>query len=545
MKPRFLIPALSAAAVGSLLVGCSALGVSTTAASTGAEDTATTQTTTTTDTSSTATTVSGEAGLALEDARAANATPDEADTSWSESSAVTITLSGDTATADGDGVTVDGNTVTITTGGTYVLTGSLSGQVVVDSASDDEVKLVLSDAQITSSTTAAINFADAGEAVVVLADGTSNTVTDASAYTDTSDDAPGAALYSKADLTIGGTGSLTVVGQNLDGIAGANGVVISGGTIDVTAADDGIRGKDHLAITGGTITINAQGDALKSTNEEETDSGFIDISGGALNLTAGTDGFDAATDVIISGGTLTIDAGDDAIHSEYTLVIGGGEITIVDSYEGLESQNIAIAGGTTLVTSSDDGLNVSAGNSDGTTQQMGGGMGVIDGTVVVSGGTLTIDAGGDGFDSNGSATITGGTVIVNGPTNDGNGALDVNGTFEVSGGILFAVGSSGMAESPDESSSQSFVQATVSGSAGSTITISDGSTALAEMTATKSFSNVVYSGGGIASGSEYTITVDGQSTTVTAGLATAGGLRGGEAGARPGGGGRPGGGERP
>ncbi|MHA6523629.1 carbohydrate-binding domain-containing protein [Tessaracoccus sp. G1721] len=538
MNPKKLLATLSSLAVGALLVGCGANGVeSTAAAGTAASSTGTDIATNSTTT--TATTVDG-AALTVDSARASNATPDAADVTWDASSATTITLSGSTATADGEGVTIDGNTVTITAGGTFVLTGSLNGQVVVDSASDDEVKLVLSDAQITSDTGPAITFADAGEAVVVLADGTSNALTDAASYADTSEEAANAALYSKADLTIGGEGSLSVTGRSLDGIASADGLVIVGGDIQVTAADDGIRGKDHLAITGGTLTVEAGGDALKSTNDTEADSGFIDISGGTLTLAAGTDGFDAATDVIISGGTLTVDAADDGIHAELSLVIGDGEVTVTRSYEGLEAQYIAITGGTIDVTADDDGLNVSAADTTSTDtastdRQMGGGpgggMAAIDGLALVSGGTLTIDAGGDGFDSNGSAEITGGTVIVHGPLNDGNGALDVNGTFTISGGTLLAVGSSGMAETPDESSTQGWVQATVSGSGGSTIQISNGSTVLGEFTAEKDFSNVVYSGEGITSGQEYTITVDGQATTVTAGTATGGGMGGG--GGRP------------
>ena len=54
----------------------------------------------------------------------------------------------------------------------------------------------------------------------------------------------------------------------------------------------------------------------------------------------------------------------------------------------------------------------------------------------VNGGTLEVWASGDGLDSNGNATITGGDIVVYGPTTDGNGALDVNGTFEVTGGTL-------------------------------------------------------------------------------------------------------------
>ena len=48
----------------------------------------------------------------------------------------------------------------------------------------------------------------------------------------------------------------------------------------------------------------------------------------------------------------------------------------------------------------------------------------------------------------GSITMTGGDVTVNGPVNGGNGAIDFAGTFDISGGTLLAIGSSGMAECP-------------------------------------------------------------------------------------------------
>ena len=65
-----------------------------------------------------------------------------------------------------------------------------------------------------------------------------------------------------------------------------------------------------------------------------------------------------------------------------------------------------------------------------------------------------------GWTPTATSTITGGTVVVSGPTNDGNGALDVNGTFTISGGTLLAVGSSGMAVAPDADSEQGWVVAT-------------------------------------------------------------------------------------
>ncbi|MCB1239732.1 MAG: carbohydrate-binding domain-containing protein, partial [Tetrasphaera sp.] len=136
--------------------------------------------------------------------------------------------------------------VEITEPGTYILTGTLSnGQVIVNSSAEGKVRIVLSNASITNSSGAAIDVRAADEVVVVLAEGTSNSLTDGSGYDTSGEDAADAALFSMADLTIGGTGSLIVTGNTADGIASKDGLVILGGTITVKAADDGIRGKDY------------------------------------------------------------------------------------------------------------------------------------------------------------------------------------------------------------------------------------------------------------------------------------------------------------
>jgi len=166
---------------------------------------------------------------------------------------------------------------------------------------------------------------------------------------------------------------------------------------------------------------------------------------------------------------------------------------------------------------------------------MGGIMQDTGETLTISGGTLVVDAQGDGLDSNGSITMTGGDVTVYGPTQQGNGALDSNGGIDVSGGTLAALGSTGMAESPDESSAQGWFAATVSGSAGATVQITDASgTVIAQYTAEKTFGSVVFTSSAITDGQSYTVTVDGVATSVTAGVAAAGGMGGGGMG-----GGRP------
>ena len=450
------------------------------------------------------------------------------DYEWAAADEVAITLD-DGASTGGPGVTVDGDTVTITAAGTYRLSGTLrDGQVVVDSADEGVVRLVLDGVSITSSTTSAIAALDAGKLVVILADGSDNTLADAATYVYPSADVdePNAALYSAADLSIAGNGALTVTGAFNDAIASKDGLVIAGGTIDATAADDGIRGKDYLVVRGDSITVDAGGDALKADNEDDASLGFIVIEAGTFDLTAGVDAVDAVSSLVVNDGSLAIAAGDDALHADVRLEIHGGTIDVSRSYEGIEATQIVISGGDIAIVSEDDGLNVAGGN-DGSVQNGPGGFGGpggggpggetgVDGYYVeMSGGTLVIDAGGDGFDSNGDATVTGGTIVVNGPTANNNGALDVNGNFLVSDAVLLAAGSAGMAEAPDAASAQAYVnlQFNATQAAGTVVTIrsSDGD-AVATFVAAKPFQSLVLSAPGLVSGASCEVVVGGTVT---------------------------------
>lgn len=265
---------------------------------------------------------SASTGATVSDITSANAdtsdatgasTDEENSGSWDTSSATTITLDGDSVEvsgSDADSVTVDGTTVTITGGGTFVVSGTLDDGELVVNASDADVHVVLKGASITNADGAAVDVQDAGSAVVVLADGSKNTLTDGTSYSDTSDDAPKAALYSHDDLTITGTGELTVTGNSNDGISSKNGLVIQGDTtIKVTAADDGIVGKDYLLVSGGTITVDAQGDGLKSSEDNDETKGFVQLGKAKITITVGDDGVQATTDVTVDGTTLDVTAG--------------------------------------------------------------------------------------------------------------------------------------------------------------------------------------------------------------------------------------------
>ncbi len=486
---------VAAVALAISLAGCST-------AATNSTSTGTTGTSTTTQQAVTAATIEEDTHY------------DSDDLTWDTAAEVAISLSdgGSKVTSSSStGVAVDGNTVTISAAGTYRLSGSLSdGQIVVAAGESDTVRIILDGVELGNSSGSPFVVQSADEAIVYLEDGSTNTLTDATTYADQGEDAPNAALYSMADLTIAGTGSLTVNGKSNDGIVSKDGLVLAAGKVTVDAVDDGIRGKDYTVLLDGAYQVTAGGDGVKADNDTDEGRGWL----------------------LVSGGSLTVNAGDDGVKAFNTLTVSGGTVTVAESEEGLEAQHIAITGGDVTVTAHDDGVNASGGSStSGDTGAAAGGMGGPGGggemaagdyTVDISGGTLTINSEGDGLDSNGNATISGGTVVVNGPTNDGNGALDVNGELTVTGGTVAAAGSAGMAVTPGTSSTQSGVQLTFNSSvsSGTPVHIVDSSGAVvATFVTTKTIASLVFSSSAVTDGETYTVYTGG-SADAKAGVTT-------------------------
>lgn len=478
------------------------------------------------------------------------------DLTWDSSSEVTIDLSNPTAT---DGVTVSDGVITITKAGNYKLTGTYSGQIKVEAADSDMVRLILNNATITNSTGAAINVVEADEVVIYTASGTTNTVSDGSSYSDTASGSPDAAIYSKSDLTLAGEGTLKVEGKYEEGIHTTDGLVIASGTLEVNAANTGIKGKDYVDILDGTVTVTASQDGIKATNDTDGNRGWVRLSGGTVNISAGDDGFKA----------------------ERVLEISGGTLNITQANEGIEAQYINILDGTVNVTSSDDGINASystttttdSTSTDSTTATStkqsaqggqnsapqapsgsagqapagggqapsgtmgqppagggaGGGMGgggtfeVVDATINITGGTVTVNANGDGIDSNGTATLSGGTLIVNGPFTGGNASLDTNGDLLLNGTTVAAGNSGDMFEAPSTNSTSGYVKiSNVSNlSAGTTVQVADSSgNVVANYKVTNSSTALILvSSSKITKGESYTVytttdSVDASSTTL-------------------------------
>lgn len=548
---------------------------------------------------------------------------------------------GTETTIEGQGAEVSNNKVTITKAGTYSVSGKVEdGQIIVDAGKEDKVYLILNGADINCSNSAPIYVKNAKKAIISLAEGTENNITDGETYVfeDESSNDPNAAIFSKDDMTIIGSGKLTVNANYNNGIASNDDLKIQSGNIIVNAKNNGIKGKDCINVTDGNITINSKGDGMKADNTTDDSKGYIYIEGGKININSEQDGIQAETELlvadgyitiktgggsenstkanqslgqrpdgmtkgekptmpdgmnkgerptmpygqaqgerpemppdirqpsnnqdtnsnsntstntstdesismkalkattniiidggtfnidseddsihsnanaIINGGTFEIASGDDGIHSDTQLDINGGTINISKSYEGIESTTININDGSIHVVASDDGINAAGGNDISTETGMAGHdkfSSSGDGLININGGYVYVDASGDGIDANGNIKMAGGTVLVNGPTNDGNGSLDYDGTFDISGGILVAAGSSGMAQMPSDSSSQKILNLNLTSQEANTVVnvkSSDGKNILT-YAPLKNYSSVIVSTPDIKDNTKYTVSV--------------------------------------
>lgn len=411
---------------------------------------------------------------------------------YDESESVTISLADNNSSCESDAVSITENTITIKDEGTYILSGSLSdGMVIVEAEDTDKVQIVLNGASISNDQSAALYVRSADKVFVTTVSGTENTLEHSgSSYTAIDENNIDAAIFSKSDLTLNGEGTLTVTAQEGHGIVSKDDLVLTSGTYVITSASHGLSGKDSVRIANGTYTIVSGKDGIHAQNKDDSSSGFV----------------------YLAGGTYTISAGDDGIHAASNVTISDGKIDITQSYEGIEGLSIDIAGGEISVLASDDGINAAGGNDSSSSEGFQGGDDQFASTegayIQISGGVLHVNASGDGIDSNGDITVSGGETYVSGPTNDGNGSLDYNGSAQITGGIFAASGSSGMSQNFDSSSTQGVIMVNVDEQEGNTeISLLDSSsTELLSWTAEKQYSSIIISTPEVQQGETYTIT---------------------------------------
>ena len=415
---------------------------------------------------------------------------------WEESEAVSISLNGDSASCDSDSVSVEGSTVTITGAGVYVLSGTLTdGQIVVDADSGDKVQLVLNGVTVSNSDSAALYVKQADKVFLTLAEGTENALSTTGEFVQTDDNNVDGVVFSKDDLTVNGSGALTVTSEYGHGIVSKDDLTLTGGTLTVTVSGHALSGKDSVCIADGVYTLTAGKDGIHSENADDTEKGFIVLEGGTFTITSQGDGLDASNVVQVDGGTLNITSGggsanaeqkhqeffgrqqqDSAentaaqeetasvkgIKSDLGIAVNGGTVTVDSADDAFHSNGeITITGGTLSLTSGDDGI-----HADGALTISGGTLTIPDSyegleglTIDISGGDITLKASDDGLNAAGgsdgsgtsgpmggydqfaaqegvSITISGGTLTVDA---EGDG-LDSNGDLTISGGTVYVYG---------------------------------------------------------------------------------------------------------
>ena len=292
----------------------------------------------------------------------------------------------------------DNQDITITEEGVFVITGTAEEcSIIVDADDSAKVQLVLDGVNITNKDTPVIYVKSADKVFVTTTD-TKNELTVTGTFTEDGDTNTDAAIFSKADLVLNGTGELTI-GSTGNGISCKDDLKITGGTYTITSTNDALEANDLIAVCDGTININSQKDGLHCEYDEDDTVGAVYISGGTLNIDAAKNGIRATTTLTIDGGTLNINAA-----------------------EGLESTQVEINDGTIDITATDDGINAG---------QKSDSLNIV---LTINGGKITISMGQgdtDAIDSNGDLFINGGTVDITAQY-----AFDFDGTGQLNGGTV-------------------------------------------------------------------------------------------------------------
>ncbi|MFI3168355.1 MAG: carbohydrate-binding domain-containing protein [Faecalibacterium sp.] len=420
-------------------------------------------------------------------------------------------------TPDGTGTLYNGSAdVSITASGTYTFSGTFSDTTItvnVDKDADDGVVyLVLDGVSMTSDSGTPIYIIEAKDVVIVLADGSENTIYQG-AVTTTEEDFPSGAIYTKADTVITGSGSLSVNTLYNDAINARDDLIIDGASIIIDAVSDGIVAQDLLAIQEADLRITAGKDGLKTTNTEDEDKGDLIITSGTYSIAAEGDGISAertlqidggsfiitsgggytgvlntitvgegssqtqatdlletsmkglkANDILINGGGIDISSYEDGIKAENTIVMNGGTVYLLIGDDGMTADNaLTINDGVITIEYGYEGiegdyLSIHGGEISVTVLDDGINAGSSAGLIYITGGNIFIASQGDCIDSNGDLTIEGGEIVFdsNAIYTGGDGEIDVSGTTTITGGTLVDTNGNEVSASSSGSGMQSF-----------------------------------------------------------------------------------------
>ena len=437
---------------------------------------------------------------------------------WNTSVATKIVLKDDKVKIAGSGAIVKNGNVVINSGGHYVVNGSLTdGSIIIDAKSGAKVWLLFDGVEINRNDDACIKVSNADKVFLTLAEDSLNSLTSGAVYNEEAlAEGVDGAIYSHDDFTINGSGSLSVKADYKHGIAVNDALVITGGSITVSAVSGAIHANENLRICNATLNLSSQNKGIVVKDPES----YFYLESGKINITVSKDAINTEGDVNIIGGEVSISAGDDGIHSEKSINISGGKLSLLSCYEGLEAPDVTISGGDVVIYPTKNGVStkykatetteettneneeksVAETSPENTTETSAESKALPE--FKMSGGSLTItntEDKTDGIDSDGNVVIDGGKIRICLNGNGNNNAVEFGtengGSFLINGGDVLMTAGAVKQEKPSAASAQKYLFKKLRiVPAGTNISLTDaGGKTISEATPEAAFCNIIIS----------------------------------------------------
>lgn len=348
-------------------------------------------------------------------------------------------------------------------------------------------------------------------------------------------------IQAETDLVINnGIFNIKTSGNDTDSSKGlkiGSNLIINNGTFEIDSYDDSIHSNNYINIKNGSFSLSSGDDAIHADNKIVIDNGNIDV----LKSYEGIEAFE----IIINDGDIDIVASDDGINvasktysndnNDFSKNMPDDVKDLNNKPENMEDfdfkngnkpdenmENFDPKNGNRPDKNMEDFDPTSNDKSaDNNIKPNFEDIGVNNdsdiATITINGGSIYVNANGDGVDANGSIYMNGGKLIINGPTDNGNGALDYDKEFKITGGILVASGSSGMALNTSNNSTQNSIMINFSEVINSSELISifdSNNNEIFTYSSSKKYQNIVISIPDLKKGETYTIYKGGSTNSV-------------------------------